>query len=210
MKKLSGFALLTLLSFSAFSQTKQVELFDLVSALAQSKSETTHTLPWKNLSSQNNTVIFKEKTPVKAGAFLQQSGSTAAVIDGKKFICEDEISGVKGQCKWEVFFQGKTPGYDQFGFSTFNFPVHEPGSEIKMLFPKNASSFKLVSKCIEGAAYWMNLYEVNIPGRKTFWMISTYESRSATASQYESSGVANNFYFTFYFDRKMAEETCAN
>lgn len=209
MKKLSCLALFSLLSFSAISQTKQIELFDLVSALAPVKSETTNVLPWKNLPAQNS-ITLKEKAPVKAGVFLQQSGSAAAVIDGKKFICEDEIGGAKGECKWAAFFQGKTQGYDHFGFSTSNFPVHEPGSEIKMLFPKDAASFKLLSKCIEGATYWMNLYEVIIPSKKTFWMISTYESMSATASQYETSGVANNFYFTFYFDRKMAEETCAN
>ncbi|RYD69010.1 MAG: hypothetical protein EOP53_27870 [Sphingobacteriales bacterium] len=162
------------------------------------------------MASQNTVIKLKEKTPARSGAFLQQSGPASVVIDGKQFICDDEIGGSKGECKWEISFRGNNAGYDQFSFSTTNFPVNEAGSEIKMLFPKNTSSFKLLSKCIEGAAYWINLYEINIPGKKTFWMTSTYESMSATASQYESSGVANNFYFSFFFDRRIAEETCAN
>ena len=141
---------------------------------------------------------------------MQQSGKASLLIAGEKFVCEDEIGGKTGDCNWQVSFQGNNAGYDRISVSTYNFPVNEPGSEIKMLFPKNESYFKLISKCIEGASYWVNMYEVKIPGRKTFYMISTYESMSATASQYESSGVANNFYLGFYFSRKMAEDNCTN
>lgn len=208
MKKFFGVSLLLFLVLNATSQSKGIELIDFLSAASIPKTETANSLPWQSVPSQ--TVKWKEKAPVKVGTLSQQSGAAMVMIDGKKFICEDEIAGKKMECTWNVTFQGKPNGYDRFAVSTTNFPVQQPGSEIKLLFPKHGQYFKLISKCIDGASYWVNLYEVRIPGRKMFWMLSTFESMSATASQYENSGVANMFNLGFYFSRKMAEDNCTN
>lgn len=210
MKAISALALFLVITSSAFSQNKPQELYDILSSLAIQKTDAANIIAWTKLPAQTTAIKWMDKSPVKAGTMMRRAGLAAALINGKKFICEDQIGGKKADCRWEIVFQGKPTGYDRISVSASNFPVNEAGSEIKMLFPQNVSSFKLVSRCIDGASYWRNLYEVNIPGKKTFWMTSTFESMSGTAAQYESSGVANNFYVDFYFNRKVAEDECAN
>ena len=202
--------MLLFMSSPILSQTKPQELFDMLTSLTIAKSETGNTVAWKNLTAKSTAIKWKEKIPVRSGKLSRQTGTALVLINGKKFVCVDENKQEESECKWMISFQGSATAYDRIEFSTSNFPVNEAGDEIKMLFPKNAASFKLKSKCQEGASFWRNLYEVNIPGNKPFWMVSSFESMSGTASQYESSGVANNFYVGFFLNRQTAEDECAN
>jgi len=195
-------------SFIVANGQKQTESFELVKLLLPDSSATAKMFGWNCTAEINAAVKWLAAAPKLYGKDFSKEGKVNILLNGKPMVCEDNIGGSKHPCKWTVVLAGKKQGYSSFSLGAADFPVEEPGKEIAYLFPKNKGSFTFIKDCMEGAIMWSRLYKVTIPGKKTCWLMVEYESMSATASQYETSGIANTIGFTFYFDKAEAESKC--
>lgn len=184
------------------AQVAKTELLDLVKILGPDSATSTTITPWTGKEANSSRIKWKTTKP---GKDFTKMGTVTLTVKGKVLKCQS-VKDNGMPCKWTVMLHGKKSGYNLFMLEADN--LQFPDNKLDMIdyfFDKNKIKTKLLGKDIESVMYWNYRYLLQIPGEKDIWMKISYENRTGTAAQAESSNYTDLFYIEFYTDKKSFE-----
>jgi len=171
---------------------KQIELYDLISYYIPVEDETLQMFDW-NKGSEINAIKWENE---------KHCWNDECSMNGTVKV---KINGVRDNSNWSIALSGKQ---NDNGFSSvavsIDFLSHGIGGgdvdrdeAIKMeyYFGKNNYSSQILKQSVYAGTDGYAIYEVKIPGRRTFWIVNWYSS----GSRQGSCGI------TCYFTEKEAK-----
>jgi hypothetical protein len=150
---------LVIITYNANSQTKSIDLYDLIRSSVPDSSSTENVTDWQNGISINPLAMWVNNKPKKSLGYYYKDGGARLKPNNKKFEHVD------------IFLRGNTlEGYSEIRLHT----NWGEGYAIEKLIGNKPYTITLLKKDVSGLPNYVNdyYYELKLPGKKEVWVIS--------------------------------------
>ncbi len=163
------------------NNTSAIELYDLI--LAVSKH-----LKAGNWNMDIPEIKWKTASPVSGGNRYDRQGNVSMKINGAIATCQGVADDLAKPCQWNITCGGTKAAASLCEIYTMNYSVSDPSVATAILFPKAGKELKEIERYDESVMFWYIVYELTEVNKPSVFMRVEFNSGSATAAQFESTG----------------------
>jgi hypothetical protein len=175
MKKAILLFSLLVFSFCSFSQTKKIELFDLVKKLVQDSTLYSSAGDWAVGKSNTYPVKWKaDKIEMSDDLTINffREGSADILVNNKSITPENKTD------KWAVLLKGARSGFSSFTITSPTSKDIKPKLVIDSLLGTKNISYKILQTCNKKDVAGFTYYKVNSTKKVTAWIKLSYRCKN--------------------------------
>jgi hypothetical protein len=166
MRHIFSACLLSLLYVSSFSQSKPIELYDLVKALAPDSTSSVLNISWNNAALRSMPVNWQGTQPTESDKKYSLRGTVAVSLYGKTFSCD----GTNNPCTFKINMIGNQSGYQSFLMDHGISKNINPEQSINYLFNQSLK-FRVYQKIADTGNATLYAYEIKMPAKRPIWLM---------------------------------------
>ncbi|HPH86584.1 MAG TPA: hypothetical protein PLC48_14035, partial [Ferruginibacter sp.] len=166
MRHIFSACLLSVLCMTSVGQSKTIELYDLVKALAPDSTSTSQSIPWNNAALRLLPVTWQGTQPIESDKKYSLRGAVSVSLYGKTFSCD----GTNNPCTYKINMIGNQSGYQSFLMDHGISKNINPEQSINYLF-NQALKFRVYQKIVDTGMATLYAYEIKMPAKRPIWLM---------------------------------------